>query len=118
VDGTSEDGDIHPAKDSSQPSAKSLMIRLTPEKKSFCGPIHSIKEERGQQSTANCGRGRISGRGNGQDGEGADNHTSTAHQCKHGGRGSVVPMEITFMDNDGNIFILYEFLDYMNSYII
>ncbi len=26
---------------------------------------------------------------------------------------SVVPMEITFMDNGGNIFVLYEFIDYM-----
>jgi hypothetical protein len=26
-----------------------------------------------------------------------------------------VPMEITFMDNGGNIFILYKFIDYMNS---
>jgi hypothetical protein len=31
---------------------------------------------------------------------------------------SVVPMEITFMDNGGNIFILCEFIDYMNLYII
>ncbi len=31
---------------------------------------------------------------------------------------SVVPMEITFMDNGGNIFVLYEFIDYMNLYII
>ncbi len=31
---------------------------------------------------------------------------------------SVVPMEITFMDNGGNIFVLYKFIDYMNSYII
>jgi hypothetical protein len=30
----------------------------------------------------------------------------------------VVPMEITFMDNGGNIFILYEFRDYMHTYII
>jgi hypothetical protein len=27
----------------------------------------------------------------------------------------VVPMEITFMDNGGNTFMLYEFIDYMNS---
>ncbi len=31
---------------------------------------------------------------------------------------SVLPMEITFMDNGGNIFILCEFIDYMNFYII
>jgi hypothetical protein len=31
---------------------------------------------------------------------------------------SVVPMEITFMDNGGNIFVLYELINYMNSYII
>jgi hypothetical protein len=31
---------------------------------------------------------------------------------------SVVPMEITFMDNGGNIFVLCEFIDYMNLYII
>jgi hypothetical protein len=31
---------------------------------------------------------------------------------------SVMPMEITFMDNGGNIFVLYECIDYMNSYII
>ncbi len=30
----------------------------------------------------------------------------------------VVPMEITFMDNGGNIFVLYECIDYMNIYII
>ncbi len=30
----------------------------------------------------------------------------------------VVPMEITFMDNGGYIFVLYEFIDYMNLYII
>jgi hypothetical protein len=30
----------------------------------------------------------------------------------------VVPMEITFIDNGGNIFILCEFIDYMNSHII
>jgi hypothetical protein len=30
----------------------------------------------------------------------------------------VMPMEITFMDNGGNIFILCEFIDYMNSLII
>jgi hypothetical protein len=29
---------------------------------------------------------------------------------------SVVPMEITFMDNGGNIFILDEFMEQMNSY--
>jgi hypothetical protein len=27
---------------------------------------------------------------------------------------NVVPMEITFMDNGGNIFMLCEFIDYMN----
>ncbi len=31
---------------------------------------------------------------------------------------SVMPMKITFMDNGENIFVLYEFIDYMNSYII
>ncbi len=31
---------------------------------------------------------------------------------------SVMPMEITFMDNGGNIFILCEFMGYMNSHII
>ncbi len=31
---------------------------------------------------------------------------------------SVVPMEITLLDNGGNIFVLYEFIDYMNSLII
>jgi hypothetical protein len=30
----------------------------------------------------------------------------------------VVPMEITFMDNGGSIFVLCEFVDYMNSHII
>ncbi len=30
---------------------------------------------------------------------------------------SVVPMEITFMDNGGNIFVLCEFIDYKYSYI-
>jgi hypothetical protein len=30
---------------------------------------------------------------------------------------SVMPMEITFMDNGGNIFVLCEFIDYRNSYI-
>jgi hypothetical protein len=30
----------------------------------------------------------------------------------------VVPMEITFMDNGGNVFVLYEFIDHMNSYIV
>jgi hypothetical protein len=29
----------------------------------------------------------------------------------------VVPMEITFLDNGGNIFVLDEFIDQMNSYI-
>jgi hypothetical protein len=29
---------------------------------------------------------------------------------------SVVPMEITFMDNGGNIFELDEFIEQMNSY--
>ncbi len=28
----------------------------------------------------------------------------------------VVPMEITFMDDGGNIFVLDEFIEYMNSY--
>jgi hypothetical protein len=28
---------------------------------------------------------------------------------------SVVPMEIAFMDNGGNIFVLCEFIDYTNS---
>jgi hypothetical protein len=27
----------------------------------------------------------------------------------------VVPMEITLMDSGGNIFLLYEFIEYMNS---
>jgi hypothetical protein len=31
---------------------------------------------------------------------------------------TVVPMEITFMDNGGNIFVLCEFIDVINSYII
>jgi hypothetical protein len=31
---------------------------------------------------------------------------------------AVMPIEITFMDNEGNIFALCEFIDYMNSYII
>ncbi len=31
---------------------------------------------------------------------------------------TVVPMEITFMVNGGNIFVLCEFIDYMNSHII
>ncbi len=30
---------------------------------------------------------------------------------------SVVAMEITLMDSGGNIFVLYEFIEYMNSYI-
>jgi hypothetical protein len=30
---------------------------------------------------------------------------------------SVMPMEITFMDYGGNIFVLCKFIDYMNSYI-
>ncbi len=30
---------------------------------------------------------------------------------------SVVPMEITFMDNGGNIFVLNEFIEQINSYI-
>jgi hypothetical protein len=30
---------------------------------------------------------------------------------------TVVPMEITFMDNGGNIFVLDEFIEQMNSYI-
>ncbi len=29
----------------------------------------------------------------------------------------VVPMEITLIDNGRNIFVLCEFIDYMNSYI-
>jgi hypothetical protein len=28
-----------------------------------------------------------------------------------------VPMEITLMDSGGNIFVLYEFMEYINSYI-
>jgi hypothetical protein len=31
---------------------------------------------------------------------------------------SVVPMEITFMDNEGNIFVLDEFIEQMNSYVL
>jgi hypothetical protein len=31
---------------------------------------------------------------------------------------SVVPMETTFMDNGGNTLVLYEFIDYMKSYIV
>ena len=31
---------------------------------------------------------------------------------------SVMPMEKTFMDNGGNIFVLCEFIDYMNLYLI
>jgi hypothetical protein len=30
---------------------------------------------------------------------------------------SVVPMEITFMDNGGNVFVLDEFIGQMNLYI-
>jgi hypothetical protein len=30
---------------------------------------------------------------------------------------AVVPMEITLMDSGGNVFILYEFINYVNSYI-
>jgi hypothetical protein len=30
---------------------------------------------------------------------------------------SVMPMEITFMDIGGNIFVLDEFIEQMNSYI-
>ncbi len=30
---------------------------------------------------------------------------------------SVVPMEITFLDNGGNIFVLGEFIEQMNSYV-
>ncbi len=30
----------------------------------------------------------------------------------------VIPKEITFVDNGGNIFVLHEFIDYMNFYII
>jgi hypothetical protein len=30
---------------------------------------------------------------------------------------SVVPMEITFMDNGGNIFVIDKFIEQMNSYI-
>jgi hypothetical protein len=33
-------------------------------------------------------------------------------------RKSVVPMKIAFKDNGGNICVLYEFIDYMDSYII
>ncbi len=29
----------------------------------------------------------------------------------------VVPMEITFIDNGGNLFVLDEFIEQMNSYI-
>jgi hypothetical protein len=32
-------------------------------------------------------------------------------------RKSVVPMEITSMDNGGNIFVLCKFIDYVNSHI-
>ncbi len=35
-----------------------------------------------------------------------------------GGEEGVVPMEITFMDNGGNIFVLDEFIEQMNSYMI
>jgi hypothetical protein len=31
--------------------------------------------------------------------------------------GTVMPMEITFMDNGGNIFVLDEFIKQMNSYL-
>jgi hypothetical protein len=31
--------------------------------------------------------------------------------------GPVVPIDITFMDNRGNIFVLDEFIEQMNSYI-
>jgi hypothetical protein len=31
---------------------------------------------------------------------------------------SVMPIKITFMDNGGNIFVLCEFIDFMNSHII
>jgi hypothetical protein len=37
---------------------------------------------------------------------------------KCGQQPSVVPMEITFMDNGGNIFLLFEFIDYIYSHII
>ncbi len=30
---------------------------------------------------------------------------------------NVVPMEITFMDNGGNVFVLDELIEQMNSYI-
>ena len=30
---------------------------------------------------------------------------------------SVVPMEITFMDNGGNMFVVVEFIEQMNSYV-
>jgi hypothetical protein len=32
--------------------------------------------------------------------------------------GCVVPMEITFIDNGGNIFVFYEFKDYMKISIV
>jgi hypothetical protein len=32
-------------------------------------------------------------------------------------RKSVMPMEITLMDSGGNIFVLYEFIKYINVYI-
>jgi hypothetical protein len=28
-----------------------------------------------------------------------------------------MPMEITFIDSGGNVFVLYEFINYVNSYI-
>jgi hypothetical protein len=31
---------------------------------------------------------------------------------------SVVPMEVTYMDNGGNVFILKEFIEEMNSFNI
>jgi hypothetical protein len=44
----------------------------------------------------------------------ATEEIAEAHQAY----ASVVPMEITFMDNGGNIFILCEFINYVNSHII
>jgi hypothetical protein len=34
-----------------------------------------------------------------------------------GDGGGVEPMEITLMDSGGNVVVLYEFIDYVNSYI-
>jgi hypothetical protein len=41
--------------------------------------------------------------------------TNLVREC--GGTKTVVPMEITFMDNGGNIFVLCEFIDYENSHV-